>query len=126
MVPLLLGSFEFSLFDAIFISLLLDCFNGFLLGLLYYKKGQVSIKLSLLQSLSAVPSAFLVFWFTHEIIDENSRYLKSGAGYMEFALAVLFIIRGIREYRQAKEKQKNIQIQKEEEVTFLQNSKRKI
>jgi len=113
-VPLLYAGFRVNLLDTLFLSISVDCVNGLILLWIYGRRKKVDyyygVCFSLLCVTSTVVSAAKLLPLLIDVI-QDSGIFKSGIGYVDFLLAIIFAIRGYRAYKLEKKKEQDEQQQ---------------
>jgi len=101
-VPVAFVGLGFNLWDALFISVVVDLVDAVFLTVIYSRKGKVDFRQGGLYAVLAVAVALLAAWFTIGFLPANTGLLKGGVGYVVMLVAAGFFIRG----RKALKKQK--------------------
>eukprot|EP01101_Sappina_pedata_P001255 TRINITY_DN11355_c0_g1_i1.p1 TRINITY_DN11355_c0_g1~~TRINITY_DN11355_c0_g1_i1.p1 ORF type:complete len:347 (-),score=91.73 TRINITY_DN11355_c0_g1_i1:60-1100(-) len=101
-IPMLFSGGVTPLFDALVISVLLDLINGTTLAIYYYRRDRLNIFYGVVFGLISITGCVVGLLFTWTFFEHFGYLFRSGLGYMDFILAVVFFVRGYRLYKEEK------------------------
>ncbi len=104
-VPLAFVGMGFAIWDALFISVVVDMVDAVILTIVYSRKGKVDFRQGGAYAVLAVVAALLAAWFTIGFLPANTNLLKGGVGYIVMVIGAGFFLRG----RKGLKKQKLMQ-----------------
>jgi hypothetical protein len=98
-VPLVFLAFGFGIYESIFLSIVVDLFNAFILTIIYGKHKRIDFREGFLYAIPAIIGAALAFFIAQDFVEQNSDLLKGGVGYVIIILGISFIQRGRKELK---------------------------
>ena len=94
-LPLLLVGFDFSVPNALAVSLVTDCLNGLILAAAFGASGRISLPVGLgLGLLGLLPSVPIVIWVARSLLPKHESLLKGAVPISALITATAFLIRG--------------------------------
>lgn len=105
-VPLAFVGMGFPLWDALFVSVIVDLVDAAILTVIYSRKGKVDFKQGGIYAVIAVAGALLGVLLAFEFLPANQNLLRGGVGYAVMLIGLGFFLRG----RKGLKKQKLAQI----------------
>jgi len=95
-VPVLFVVFGFDLYLSIFISILIDFINSFIISIIALKKGQIRIRTGLKLMLFACIFIFPAIYVGTKFIPQNTDIFKGSIGFFNILFALMFIRNGYK------------------------------
>ncbi|KNC53464.1 uncharacterized protein AMSG_01177 [Thecamonas trahens ATCC 50062] len=101
-LPLLLVGFDFTVANALFVSLAIDALNGFLLAAFFASRGLCALRPALAMAAIGVPIAtVLVVFVSRTLLPKHESLLKGAVPVTALLVAAGFILRGLVLQRKA-------------------------
>ena len=116
-VPLAFVGMNFFLWDALFISVLVDLIDATILTVIYNRNGKVNFKQGGIYAVIAVVAAIFGVVLAFEFLPKNQNLLRGGVGYVVMLIGLGFFLRG----RKGLQKQKTAQLETDEMKGTSQN-----
>ncbi len=114
-VPLLFVGFNFDVYNAITLSVVMDFTNALVLTVVYSRHQRVNFQDGIRWVIPALAGAGAAFYFSSRYLIRNPESLKGGIGYFVLLIGVYFIFKGVRSLKRAQE---NRQVSRNSFVTL--------
>ncbi|MBD3351702.1 MAG: TSUP family transporter [Candidatus Lokiarchaeota archaeon] len=101
-VPLAFVGLKFPVYDAIFLSIIIDLVDSLILTVIYAKNGRVDFKDGLKWALPTLIGAGIAYVFSEDFLTGNPDMLKGGVSYFVMIIGATFLIRGIKGIKKTK------------------------
>jgi uncharacterized membrane protein YfcA len=95
-VPLLFVGFNFTVYDAITFSVVMDFTNALILTVVYSRNRMVDFRDGM-WVIPALVGAGIAFYFSSRYLAQNPEKLKGGIGYLVLLIGIYFIIKAVRD-----------------------------
>lgn len=104
-VPLFFAGFKkknFSLFETIFMSVLLDCINSALATIVFAKQSKVDWPVGLIFACIAILGSLFGLVFSNEFLLKYQEMFKRGLGFVSLVIGISFFFKGYMTWRRSK------------------------